>query len=70
VHIDIKKGLIAQCTITGDFLGNAPIVAIETLLQGCLYERSALQQRLATVSLQNYLDNTDNNTFINLLFNL
>ena len=70
VHMDIKKGLIAQCTITGDFLGNAPIAAIESLLQGCLYERAALQERLAMVSLPDYLDNTDNNTFINLLFNL
>ncbi len=70
VHMDIKKGVIAQCTITGDFLGNAPIAAIETLLQGCLYERVALQQRLATLNMQDYLDNTDNETFINLLFNL
>jgi lipoate-protein ligase A len=70
IHMDIKRGIIAQCSITGDFLGNAPIAAIETLLQGCLYERTALQQRLATVRLQDYLDNTDNETFINLLFNL
>ena len=70
IHMDIKRGIIVQCSITGDFLGNAPIAAIETLLQGCLYERTALQQRLATMRLQDYLDNTDNETFINLLFNL
>ena len=70
VHMDIKKGFIAQCSIMGDFLGNAPIAAIEALLQGCLYERAALQQRLATIHIQDYLDNTDNETFINLLFNL
>ena len=70
VHMDIKRGVVAQCSITGDFLGNAPITAIENLLQGCLYERTALQQRLATVSIQDYLDGTDSDTFINLLFNL
>ena len=70
VHMDIKRGVVAQCSITGDFLGNAPITAIENLLQGCLYERTALQQRLATVSIQDYLDGTDYDTFINLLFNL
>jgi lipoate-protein ligase A len=69
VHIDIRKGLIAQCAITGDFLGNAPIAAIEALLQGCLYERAALQERLAPIPVQDYLDNTDNDTFINLLLN-
>ena len=70
IHIDIRKGFIAQCTITGDFLGNAPIASIETLLQGCLYERAALRQRLTPIHVQDYLDNTDNNTFINLLLNL
>lgn len=70
VHIESKRGIIARCSITGDFLGNTPITAIENLLQGCLYEHTALQERLATVRLQDYLDNTDNETFINLLFNL
>ena len=70
VHMDIKKGIIAQCSITGDFLGNTPIANIENLLQGCLYERTALRQRLDMLSMQDYLDNTNNETFINLLFNL
>jgi lipoate-protein ligase A len=69
VHMDIKRGVITQCSITGDFLGNTPISTIENLLLGCLYERTALQQRLATLSMQDYLDSTDNETFINLLFN-
>ena len=69
-HMDIKKGVITQCSITGDFLGNTPIANIENLLLGCLYERTALQQRLSPLNMQDYLDNTDNETFINLLFNL
>jgi lipoate-protein ligase A len=68
--MDIKKGVITQCSITGDFLGNNPIGNIENLLQACFYERTSLQQRLASLSIQDYLDNTDNETFINLLFNL
>lgn len=70
VHMDIRRGVITQCSITGDFLGNTPISTIENLLQGCLYERTALQQRLASLNMQDYLDNTDNETFINHLFNL
>ncbi len=69
VHLDIKRGLIAQCTITGDFLGNTPIAAVESLLSGCLYERTALQERLGAIVMQDYLDNTDAETFINLLLN-
>ena len=69
VHMDIKRGCIAQCTITGDFLGNRPIADIEALLQGCLYERTALQQRLAPTHMPCYLDNTSTETFINLLLN-
>ena len=69
VHMDIKKGIIVQCSITGDFLGNRPIADIEALLQGCLYERTALQQRLAPTHMPYYLDNTSTETFINLLLN-
>lgn len=69
VHIDIKRGIIAHCSITGDFLGNTPIAAIETQLEGCLYERTALQQRLAPIDMRCYLDNTSTEAFINLLFN-
>jgi lipoate-protein ligase A len=67
VHMDIKHGLIAQCSITGDFLGNMPITGIETLLQGCLYERAALEHRLTGIAMQDYLDHTDTTTFVNLL---
>ena len=70
VHMEIKRGIITQCSITGDFLGNTPIGTIESLVLGCLYERTALQQCLASVNMQDYLDNTNNETFINLLFNL
>ena len=69
VHMDIKRGCIAQCTITGDFLGNRPIADIEALLQGCLYERAALYQRLNPINMQCYMDNTTTATFINLLLN-
>ena len=67
--MEINRGVITQCSITGDFLGNTPIANIENILLGGLYERTALQQRLVTLSMQDYLDNTDNETFINLLFN-
>ena len=70
VHMDIRKGIITQCSITGDFLGNTPIASLESLLQGCLYERGALLQRLSGLKTQDYLDNTSTETFINLLFNL
>ena len=69
IHLDIKRGCIAQCAITGDFLGNRPIATIESLLQGCLYERTALQERLGSVEMQEYLDHTDVEAFIGLLLN-
>lgn len=69
VHLQIKKGHIEQCRIGGDFLGNSPINVIEECLRGCLYEREALLQRLATIDMKEYLDNTPTDTFVNLLFN-
>lgn len=70
VHLQIKKGHIDCIHIGGDFIGNSPITIIEELLMGCLYERIALQQRLSSIEMKCYLDNTTNEAFINLLFNL
>ena len=69
VHLDIKKGYIANLRIGGDFIGNLPTNDIEGRLKGCLYERAALQQRLASIIMQHYLDNTTSEAFISLLFN-
>ena len=68
-HLEIKKGYIDSIRIGGDFIGNAPTIAIEELLRGCLYEHTALMQRLTTISMRHYLDNTSKEAFINLLFN-
>lgn len=69
VHLQIKKGHIAHCRISGDFIGNAPIATIENKLVGCLYERTAITQCLAASDIRHYMDNTPTDTFINLLFN-
>ena len=69
VHLQIKKGHIANCRIVGDFIGNNPIATIESELTGCLYERTAIEQRLSPINTSHYLDNTPTDTFINLLFN-
>ena len=70
VHLQIEKGHIDSIRIGGDFIGNSPTSTIEKLLCGSLYERAALQQRLSTINIKCYLDNTTNEAFINLLFNL
>ena len=70
VHLSIKKGHIESCRIDGDFIGNSPVTTIEDLLKGCLYERAALQQRLQGFYIQDHLDNTTAEAFINLLFNI
>lgn len=69
VHLLIKKGYITGCHIGGDFLGNTPITSLEERLTGILYERYALQQCLADIIIEDYLDHTDTDTFINLLLN-
>lgn len=69
VYLHIKKGYIEQCRIGGDFLGNSPIHTVEERLRGCLYERTALLKCLSSITMQEYLDNTSADTFVNLLFN-
>lgn len=69
IQLGIKRGRIDTCLISGDFIGNKPVVEVENLLTGCLYEHTALRRALSSITLQEYLDGTDTDTFINLLFN-
>lgn len=69
VHLEIKKGHIDAIRIGGDFIGNTPTTAIEERLHGCLYEHTALLQRLTDIDMRHYLDNTSTEAFVDLLFN-
>lgn len=63
----IVEGHIATCLFGGDFIGNSPIISLESALCGVRYERCALRQRLVAIHLTDYLDGVDTDSLLDLL---
>ena len=68
VHLQLNKGLIANCTFEGDFLGNLPISEVEEALVGVAYEHSLLAKQLAKLNIAAYLDGVTDEELLKLIF--
>lgn len=68
IELEIRDGHIAACRFGGDFIGNLPITAMEQALCGVRYERQALRQRLIPIGVTDYLDGTDVDELLELLY--
>lgn len=54
VRIDVQEGRIAAIRIFGDFMGRLDVAALESRLAGVVYERDAVAQALAGVTVSDY----------------
>ncbi|MCG8529070.1 MAG: lipoate--protein ligase [Desulfovibrionales bacterium] len=68
VHLEIEKGRITSARLFGDYFGIYAISDIEQLLEGCLHDRTALEQRLAGVSLDEYMMGVSRSALVDALF--
>ena len=68
VHLEIEKGRITSARLFGDYFGIYSISDIEQLLEGCLHDRAALEQRLAGVSLDEYMMGVSRSALVDALF--
>lgn len=68
VRLEVKKGIIDQAKIFGDFFGVGDISDIETALTGLRYERKAVEEALADYDIKHYFGNVEKEDFIGLLF--
>ncbi|WP_027963867.1 lipoate--protein ligase [Halalkalibacillus halophilus] len=68
VRLDVKKGVIQDVTIFGDFFGIGEVTEVEEKLQGVRYERDAIVEALRGVDLQHYLGKLEDEDFISLVY--
>lgn len=57
IHLDVKKGVIRQARIYGDFFASKPINELEEKLIGVKHEPAYIQQTLASTNLTDYFGN-------------
>ena len=68
IQANIKKGLIEEIKISGDFMGMADLDPLEDALRGVRYEPEAVQQVLADLELSLYLGGISADEFMDCFF--
>lgn len=68
VRLDVKKGIIENCKIYGDFFGLGEVEDIEQKLIGVRHERQAVEEALKDVDIPHYLGKITKEEFINLIY--
>jgi len=68
VRLDVKKGIIENCKVYGDFFGVGDIHDIENRLIGVRHERKAIDDALTDVEIPHYLGKITKEEFINLIY--
>ncbi len=68
VRLNVRRGVIQECKIYGDFFGVGDAADLAQQLIGVRHEYEALHQKLAHLDLQHYFGNIKKDEFIQLLY--
>lgn len=68
VRLDVKKGIIENCKIYGDFFGLGDVKDIEEKLNGVRHNRAAVEEALEDVDITHYLGKITQEEFVSLIY--
>lgn len=68
VRLDVKKGIINNCKIYGDFFGVGNVSELENKLTGIRYDRKAMEASLVDMDVPHYLGKISKKEFIDLIY--
>ncbi|GEK33469.1 lipoate--protein ligase [Kurthia sibirica] len=68
LRLEVKKGLIEDLHIFGDFFGVGDMVDVEQALKGVRYEASAIHAALETVDIPKYFGGVTTDEFVQLMY--
>lgn len=68
IRLDVKKGIIQNCKIYGDFFGIGDISDVENQLTGVKHERKAMNEALSELDVPHYLGKITQEEFVQLLY--
>ncbi|MCL2337082.1 MAG: lipoate--protein ligase [Firmicutes bacterium] len=68
-RLSISGGVVRNIILLGDFFeGNSPLEQLTQLLQGRLFNRCAVEEALANITIADYMQNVGKQEFLDLLF--
>lgn len=68
LHIEVKKGMIEDIQIFGDFFGVGDMVDLEQALKGVRYEASAIRKAIQPFDLPTYFGGVTEEEFVQLMY--
>ncbi|QQD83083.1 lipoate--protein ligase [Bacillus siamensis] len=68
LRLEVKKGIIQDCKIFGDFFGAKDVSEVEQALIGKQYDRTAIREALAGIELKQYFGNIELEDFLELIY--
>lgn len=68
VHIQVKKGIMEDISIFGDFFGVGEVTVIEESLKGVQYDRQSISEALSSIDIPTYLGGITKEEFLQLIY--
>ncbi len=68
IHMNVKKGIITEVKIYGDFFNKHEIGTVENLLQDTPHTEEAIRQKLLTLNFKEYFHNITVDEFVESMF--
>lgn len=68
IRLEVKKGIIEELTIFGDFFGVGDVEEIEQLLVGTKYDRTAINEKLQEVDIPKYFGGISAEDFLQVIY--
>lgn len=68
LRLNVKKGMIENCKIYGDFFGIADVSELEKVFIGKRYDAKEIADALSDVNLKSYFGNIDQDEFLTLIY--
>lgn len=68
IRLDVKKGIIENCKIYGDFFGVGDVEEIENKLRGVRHKRSEVEKALENIDISHYLGKITKEDFVSLIY--
>jgi len=68
IDIEIIEGMIQRFRLWGDYFENRPVSQLEELFIKLPFQRNALEQKLSTICVSDYIHKLDNKTLVDFIF--
>lgn len=68
LRLEVKKGIIQDCKIFGDFFGAKDVSEVEKALTGKQYDRTAIKEALTGIDLKQYFGKIELEDFLELIY--